>query len=368
MADKIKVMISSRNNDRFDGRLLSEIRLELKDELEAVDVFGRVLFEVWINESAPPHGGIWDSWDVCMQAVRACDVLVAVSNGNAGWAAENSDVGICHAELMTGLAVAPGKVRVVELSNEHLPEGERDRRFQEYLLTQKLFRGGMANTVDELKTRVREAVADALVTLAKSGVRESSKGRFHSGDALDWSRLDFAGRRGAMRNTLLKALLSRSGSSEDRGHTIVEFGGVRVLVAPDAIPAAITVAPAKEMVGQPFLRDHEFIAAIPQGGGGPLHLIACHKGATEAQATRMLGFPDATVVAAPFGVFVADNVQRVQFVFIANCRDETTTRHGVQRFFEWLAQSGEETLVARRAQARARIVTAIAQELENEKG
>jgi hypothetical protein len=30
-----------------------------------------------------------------------------------------------------------------------------------------------------------------------------------------------------------------------------------ILIMPDAIPAAITVGPAKEMVGQPFLRDHE---------------------------------------------------------------------------------------------------------------
>ena len=58
------------------------------------------------------------------------------------------------------------------------------------------------------------------------------------------------------------------------------------------------------------------------------------------------GFPDATVVSAPFGVFVADNIQKVQFAFIVNCRDEANTRHGVQRFFEWLAQTGEESLVA----------------------
>ncbi len=50
--------------------------------------------------------------------------------------------------------------------------------------------------------------------------------------------------------------------------------------------------------------------------------------------------------------------------FIVNCRDDATTRHGAQRFFEWLAQTGEETLVSERAKARARIVCAIAKELE----
>jgi hypothetical protein len=60
---------------------------------------------------------------------------------------------------------------------------------------------------------------------------------------------------------------------------------------------------------------------------GPVHLIGCHKTATETQATRLLGFPDATVVSTPFGVYVADNLQKVQLAFIGNCRDEANT-HG----------------------------------------
>jgi hypothetical protein len=98
--------------------------------------------------------------------------------------------------------------------------------------------------------------------------------------------------------------------------------------------------------------------------GGPLHIIACHRTATETQAIKLLGFPDATVVSAPFGVFVADNIQKIQFVFIVNCRDESTTRHGVQRFFEWLEQTGEDVLIAQRAKSRASIVKAIAKEFE----
>jgi hypothetical protein len=38
------------------------------------------------------------------------------------------------------------------------------------------------------------------------------------------------------------------------------------------------------------------------------------------------------------------------------------TRHGLQRFLEWLSQTGEEVLLAKRAIARARIVRAIAKE------
>ncbi len=371
-SSRLRVMISSRCNDSFPakpkGRPLSEIRKELKAEVEALEIFGKPVVEVWINEDTPPQGGTWDSWDVCMQAVNDCDVLLALSNGNAGWAQSGGDIGICHAELMTGLSLAPGKVRLISLGDIKLTkttEGERNRRFQEYVAKQSLFHGGAVSTETDLKQRVKEAIRDAVVALAQSGVREASKGRFHSGEALDWSRLHFKARQAEMCRVLRDAMTQRADSSEDGAHLFVRLTDVDVLCVPAAIPAALTVAAAKEMVGQPFLRDHELSPTLSKRKGrhgGPVHIIACHKTATEAQATRLLGFPDATVVSAPFGIFVADDVQKVQFAFIVNCRDESTTRHGAQRLFEWLAQTGEEALVAERAQARARIVFAIAKE------
>jgi len=122
------------------------------------------------------------------------------------------------------------------------------------------------------------------------------------------------------------------------------------------------VAAAREMVGQPFLRDHLYEKVLTDGG--PVHLIGCHKTVTEAQAMKLLGFPDATVVTTKFGVYVADNVQKIQLVLVANCRDEANTRHGVGRFFEWLQQTGEGAMLSERAVSRARIVKSIAQELK----
>jgi len=341
---------------------------ELKKEIEALEVFGNPIIEVWINEDTPPQGGTWDSWDVCLQAVDDCDVLIVLSNGNAGWAKSGGDIGICHAELMRGLSRAPGKVRLISIGNIDTPatiEGKRNRRFQEYVNSQNLFRGGDVASEADLKARLKEAVRDALIALAQAGVRESSKGRFHSGEALDWTRLDFTSRQATMRRVLRDAMLQRSDSSEEAEHLFVRLRESDVLCVLSAIPAALTISAAKEMVGQPFLRDHVLSPVLSKHNrkrAGPVHVIACHKTATESQATRMLGFPDATVVRTPFGVFVADPVQKVQFAFIVNCRDESTTRHGVQRFFEWLEQTGEEVLVAKRAQARARIVAAIAKE------
>lgn len=54
---KIKVMLSSRCNDRFpidSDHTLSSIREQLKREIEGTKLFGRQVFEVWINEDAPP--------------------------------------------------------------------------------------------------------------------------------------------------------------------------------------------------------------------------------------------------------------------------------------------------------------------------
>lgn len=365
---KLRVMISSKCESQFPqstGRKLSEIRKELKTQIEGIKVGGHPIFEVWINEAEPPQGGRWDSWDVCMQAVKDCDILLVVSNGNAGGASTGEEIGICHAELSTGVSVAPGKVRLIKLPDVSITndaEGARNKNFQGYVQKQDLFRGAVVKTEDDLNKRVHEALADAVIALAQAGSADSARGKYHSGTALDWTRLSFAERREQMVLVAKKALGASDAQPKADEPVVVALADSKVLVAVHAIPAALSVGAAKEPVGQPFLRDHQLSGHLTEKGGvtGPLHIIACNKTATEAQAMKLLGFPDATVVSPPFGIFVADPVQMVQFAFIKDCRDESTTRHGVQRFLEWLKQTGEDKLVARRAAHRANIVRAIA--------
>lgn len=364
---KLRVMISSRCETSFPkngGRKLSAIRMDLKESIEKMEIAGRRVFEVWINETTPPQGGTWDSWEVCIQAAKDCDILLVVSNGDAGWAANGGEVGICHVELMTGLSHAPAKVRLIALPSVSITDDEaglRNRRFQEEVARQSLFRGGTVSDEATLTLRVHEALHDAVVALAQAGVADSAKGRYHSGAALDWSRLDFQARRDQMVMVVRDALLARVGSRETNGYVVLRLANMSVLVDVHAVPAALTVGPAREMLGQPFLRDYTLANMLGQDVGGPMHIIACQKTATESQAVKLLGFPDATIVAAPFGIFVADPVQKVQFAFITNCRDEASTRHGVQRFFEWLGQTNEDANVAVRAGARAHIVRAVAE-------
>lgn len=364
---KIRVMLSSRCNDLFPEKSatkLSDIRRSLKKEIEAQNVLGRSVFEVWINEDAPPADGTVDSWEACLQAVRDCDVLIVLSNGNAGWAKTGGDVGICHAEYAEGLALARGKVRLIALPWVPLAKGDqgaRDQRFREDLTRQTAFRGGEVSTADDLRKRVFEALADAVVVLTQCGVKSSASSRFGMGQALDWTRLDFSARKREMEQVVRNALASQPGARTMGDDVVLPLGGKDIGVVVHAIPAAFTVAAAREMVGRPFLRDHERTDLLKKAQG-PLHLIACHRGATETQARALLGFPDAIVVSDLFGIYVADEVQKVQFAFLANCRDDAQTRHALQRFLEWLEQSTEAQRLAARAQSRANIVRTIAAE------
>jgi hypothetical protein len=267
--------------------------------------------------------------------------------------------------MMKGLSIAPAKIRLIALGNIPITTddaGKRNKRFQDEMSKLSLFRGGTVKTIDDLKKRVKDALHDAVIKLTQAGVADAAKGKFHSGAALNWSRLDFGERQAEMVRVLREALLARRGSVEDSGKVFFQMDGQEILTELHAIPATLSVGPAKELVGQPFLRDYLLERFLKSKRGGPLHIIACHKTATESQAAKLLGFPDATLVTAPFGVFVADPIQKVQFAFITNCRDETNTRYGLQRFVEWLSQTGEEKLLAERAQARARIVRAVAKE------
>ncbi len=368
-SSKIRLMLSSRSDDAFPAgskTTLSMIRREIKSEIEAMEVAGSKAFEVWINEDAAPGSATWDSWDTCIQTVKDCDVLLIICNGNAGWAKTGGSVGICHAEMMTGLSTAPAKVRLIALPN--IPAGkdeagQRNQRFQKEIAKQSMFRGGEVKTKEDLIKRIKEALHDAIIGLVQAGVRDAAKGKFYSGAALDWSRLDYTSREGEMIRVLRESILSRSGAKEEGHEILVKFDGREILWKLHAVPAALSVAAARERVGQPFLRDHENASILKGKRGGPVHVIACHKTATETQAAKLLGFPDATLVSAPFGVFVADPIQKVQFAFITNCRDESNTRHGLDRFMEWLEQTGEDKLLADRAQARARIVNAVAKEV-----
>ncbi len=366
-SSKIKIMISSRCKDRFPlsdtaARDLSEIRKQLKSEIESLRVFGRAIYEVWINE-LETEDAAKDAWEHCLDQAKECDIFIALFNGNAGWPGGVSTFGICFAEYMAAVNVAPGKVFTVNIFEQDRPDhpcADSDRAFQIYVTKHARF-DARATTDAELIDAVKRTVAEATVRLAQRGVRDASRGTGYVGPALDWSRQNYGDRAESMKSAALSAMGEQTRRIGLHPFVVVRpLEGARLLFHVNAIPDTLSVPAAREIVGQPHLQDHLLLSELKSLQGGPIHLVACHKGATESQAVRMLGFPNATVVSAPFGIYVVDPVQSIQLVLIAQCRDETTTRHGVQRFFEWLYESEQAAELIRHAGKRKGVVKALA--------
>ena len=287
--------------------------------------------------------------------------MLALINGNAGWAVDGDGVGICHAELKRALDASPGKVYGIDLPRT--PNAtKRDREFREWIDRHHFF-PTRVSTFEGAVEAACTAVVNALATIAKEAGR-APKGRYHSGDALAWSRLGYDERGAQMIEAARTAVLARDGSRDHDGNLIARIGGRDVLLKLHAVPGPMSEPAAKARVGQPFLRDHELEEALQAHPGlaGPVHIVACHRGVTETQASRMLGFPDAVLVKPPFGVWAADPIQKAQLLFLSECRDATATQLAIQSAFEWLDSSGEGDELAERAASRARIVAAIARE------
>ena len=366
------MMLSSRCTDSvtFEGEIhsMAKVRRAIKRAIEEIRPAGKPLFEVWIHEDESHAAGDQNTWDTCMTKARQADVVLVLYNGNAGWpgssAIVGNHVGICHAEFAEAFNKAPGKVRSIQFPAIKAEPGTPDADFQKYFATQNL-PGAQVTTGEEAVKAAKDLAIAALLDLARAGVGVNLQGRYYAGEALQWSRLDFQQRREVTRNAVVDFLRSRAGgSSHDSGSTTVVYpvSGQQVAFVCDCIPATLSTAGARELVGQPFLRDHQIARNLPKKASGPVHLIACQKSVTESQAIRQLGFPDAAVISAPFGVYIADNVQKIQMIFLANCRDETTTRLRVQDFLHWLDAQGEDKLLADRAKSRRRIADLIANE------
>lgn len=283
-------------------------------------------------------------------------------NGRAGWLGSDSPVmdgvGICHAELMEAYNKAPVKVRSIQFTPPVVAKtGSPDEAFQKYVDALKISGAQVTNGEDALK-RADELAAAVVLSLAREGVGVNSTGSYYAGEALEWSRMNFHKRRDTMTAAVVTLLRNRERGAvkQPKGNVAaVRLRGSTIGFVCDSIPASMGTAAARELVGQPFLKDYEHTEEWDRGIHGPVHVIACQRSVSETQAIRQLGFPDAVVVSAPFGVYVADDVQKIQMAFIANCRDETTTKRNVQEFLNWLNDYGESEYLVQRAKQRRKI-------------
>ena len=374
----LKLMISSRCDatvlldDNGNEMSLSNARKAWKALVERESYLGRKLLTVWINEEEVADQGT-DAWDECLRQAANCDMFISIFDGSAGWQdKQNPGIGICHAEFDAAFSQAPEKVRVIRLANAKAAPGA-DLAFLDALSKANTFQSVVAKKEDtfakqaDLTNAVMKVVRELLLRMAHAGAADLKKSGPNIGQALDWSRMNFQQRAQAIKSAITIALTNRPNAYSKRGTdiTVVEIDKSRIAMVPHAIPAAFGVSAAKEMTGQPFLRDHVYVGELSGSDdvAGPVHIIGCSKSVTEAQAIALLGFPDATIVPGSFGVYVADNVQKIQMCLVSNCRDASSTVHGVQRMFEWLERSGESIHLLRRAKSRRKIVDAVMAEM-----
>jgi hypothetical protein len=364
--EPLSLMISSRCKDtiQYKNRQhpMGVLRTELKSTLEKIKIGGKQVFNVWIHEDESNASGLTNTWEECMEKSRNADVFLLLYNGRAGWLGSDSPVmdgvGICHSELMEAYNKAPVKVRSIQFIPLVVAKpGSPDEAFQEYVSALKIPGAQVTNGEDALK-RADELAAAVVLSLAREGVGVNSTGSYYAGEALEWSRMNFQTRRDVMTAAVVTLLRKRERGTvkQPKGNVAaVRLRGSTIGFVCDSIPASMGTAAARELVGQPFLKDYQHTEEWDRGVQGPVHVIACQKSVSETQAVRQLGFPDAVVVSAPFGVYVADDVQKIQMAFIANCRDETTTRSNAQNFLNWLSDHGEVKYLVQRAIKRRQI-------------
>jgi hypothetical protein len=395
-ADPLSVMISSRCDDRInflckDAEPAFKARIKFKDgaETQSMEVLRRALklrledikigarlvkgklvggkqaFKVWIHEDESAGSGATNTWDLCARRAKDADVFIMLYKGHSGWLGTDDQtvqngIGICHAELIAAFDNAPVKVRGIQLNPlVNAQPGSPHRKFQEYVGDQGIPMA-QVTTGDEALERADELAAAILLSLAREGVGVNSSGESSVGEALKWRRMNFHDRREKMTEVVVALLRDRKRGTVkqpegDANVVAVSIAGSTIGFVCDSIPASMGTAAARELVGQPFLKDHEHTKKWDASIQGPVHLIACQKGVSETQALRQLGFPDAIVVSASFGVYVADDVQKIQMAFIANCRDKTNTEHNVQSFLKWLDNQKEAKDLAKRAKHRRQI-------------
>jgi|SRR5215213_3266290 len=375
-SEQIRVMISSRCKAQipFEGKKvwLSDLRERLKKEIESLAFWPgqQALFDCWINEvsSGSEIDETW--WERSLNESKGADIVIVIYNGESGGAIKDGPIGICHAEL-DAVLVDSKKARVIPLPVADLPRDKsqrrRDEAFRAYVENLAMF-SPPATSGEELIERVRQEIRDLVVRLVQDAARTPDLSKSNIGSALEWHRMSYAARERAMRDQLQTVLAGVPGTKPGKQKFVegewrtmwLMLGGKKVLAALHAIPASLSQSAAREIVGQPFLIDYTLHEQLKAGDGGPVHFVACYKGATETQALKMLGFPDATIVPGRFGLHVADSVQKIQIVLLKNCQTPHATKDSIGTWLEWVKRSGEDGFVAQRAIARKRIIAAIA--------
>jgi hypothetical protein len=362
----MKILISSRNNDRIvinnnTGDTLSEIRLYIKEEIEAFKFLDRDFFDIRINENFGADADL-DSYNACLKEVRDSDFFISLYNGAAGWALPGIPIGICHEELSTALEVSRLKTAIIDISKffkiepANNEERLRNEEFENFIKAQNRFYNPLklskANeNSDGFKKELVSLIKNTIYNhLGKRIKFSNTYFKFSEGNkrALDWKKLKYEERDKQITHELNEILQANVSFNE-------------VVWKPFSIPDNMSVEDARFFAVRPFLFDQNFISKPQEKGKklGPLHFIGVYGKATEIQVKNLIGFPDITVIKEEFGFYVWEQNTHVQLVFLTECKTREAISAKFILFNNWCQSSGEFDSILRRAKARYYILNAM---------
>ena len=364
---KLKIFISSRNNDRVtinkvEGDTLTEIRKLIKSELEAIKFFGKDFFNIRINEDFAASTST-DSYNKCLEEVRSSDLLIALYNGASGWAPKGNDLGICHAELAAAMDISTKKTAIIDLSKYYTlrptdaDEIKRNTLFNQYLKQLNTFTNPLKLTAaklnnDGFKEALLVSIKEIIYNHLAERIKLSNSYYNLSGNnsiSLDWKKLKYSDRDENI-TKILKQLVK--GSAKFSKFTTQCL----------SIPDNMSVEDAKSYTGRPFLKDQELVDFSKKGKArmfGPIHFIGVYGSASEIQVKNLIGFPDISAIKDDFGIYVWEQNTHVQLVFLTNCKTPEAVKSNFLLFDNWCNSSNEMQNMEKRAEARHHILSAI---------
>lgn len=358
---KFKIFISSRNNDTIvvgesNDQNLSDIRLWLKEELEKEKLLEKELFDIRINETFNQDASL-DSYHACLDEVDQADFVIILYNGEAGWAPDGVEMGICHAEFARAIEKSAKKTAIIDIQ-KFSPSISTDPKS---VLLNDLFKNDInsfnrfnnplklsgKHNIENFKNTLLKEIKNTIHKHLLNRIKLANTYYDLSGNTktiLDWKKLKYSDRNNVIKEALIK-LITQSPSFDD------------INIIANAIPDNMSVEDAKSFTGRPFLEDHIKISESEKTG--PLHFIAVYGNATEIQVKNLIGYPDVSVIKDEFGIYVWEQNNHIQMVFLTDCKTQSAISSKFILFNNWASSSGEIDKIKTRAKARLHILQAI---------
>jgi hypothetical protein len=356
--NKLRVFLSSRVNSSFEGLdkpfSLSDLRQFIREELESETFLGEKVLDVIINEESFNGDMSKDAFDICMNTMRSCHIIIIIYNGEAGWAITDHANGICHEEFLIAMNEFSGMTYAMSLSDFFtLPrtEPEKEKNDSFTLNITSSFRHMekiSASNVEELQKTVLKQVKGYILDAVQKSFetrKEEVAGSNVFGETLDWSKLNYSERQDAIFSILKPTFSSIPGLDA-------------VIKAFHAIPDNMSVADARNMIGRPFIEEHELIRRRKEKMG-VIHFVAIYGNTTETQVKNHVGYPNLTVIKGPFGYYLWEKNSHIQMFFLIKCINPQTIKTRLSQIMNWLNGSAELPKIVVRAKARFSILHAI---------